>query len=239
MIKITKSIILQYFQNYAQNHQSDECVSKNLSTLYLDILKATEKDILLGECPSCFRAYMKCNSTGVATCVYGGTETRRTVALDYVTDEYVFIDGHEGAGAKGLGLFILKQDDAPIECYTKNQMEKLAEKYGLKLHTQQFRDLNFYIKSHRLNRYNAVITEGPITFPIRPVFLSTITVEQPILLGYVYEMDDKEYFIVDFQDIDKPKKKKTVFSWWMLLGIIFPPVFLVALPVIIFRSIKD
>lgn len=236
---MTKTLILQYFQNYAQTHQNDEGVSKNLGALYSEILKATEKDILLGECPSYFCAYMKCNSTGVATSMYKGTETQRTVALDYITDEYVFIDGHEGAGRNGIGVFVLKPGDEPVICYSKDSMEKLAEKYGFELHIQQFKDLNFLYKSHRLNRYNAVVTKGPVKLPIRPVFLSILTAEQPICIGYVYEKDNKEYFIVDFQDVDKPKKKNTVFSWWMLLGFVFPPIFLVALPVIIFRAIKN
>lgn len=230
---MTKDTILQYFKDYAQNHISDNDINKNGKKILRKIQSASESDILLGECPKYFRAYMECNSTGVGTSSFEGSKTRRTVALDYVTDEYLFIDGHEGAGVKGLQIFLLNPGET-VRYYLKESIKDVAKNYGLNLHLQQFGDLNILFQSHRLNRYNVKITEGPFSCQIQPIFLSLINKDKPILIGYVYTKSGNECIIVDFNDINSAKKT-SVFSLWMLLGFVFPPIFIIALIVIIYR----
>ena len=102
-----KTEVLSYVQRFIEAKQKGE-VNKETARLISALKFVTAEGISFGNAPSWFCAYLECNSTGVGKSSFQGTETQRTVARDYVTDEYVFIDGHIGAGAKGLSLFCLK-----------------------------------------------------------------------------------------------------------------------------------
>lgn len=234
-----KSVILQRLRQHLQEEQEKgKAISKRRAKLYACLKDAVEEDIGLGDCPRYFYAYMICNSTGVGTSSFKGSETQRTVALDYTTDTYLFIDGHEGAAVKGLQLFHLKSGET-VRYYRKDEMEKQAERYGLNLHLQQLRDLNFTFSDHRLNRYTANITQAPFSYPIRPVFVSIMGEERPILIGYVYENKGGEHFLIDIEDPRDVAKKPAGCSPWMFLGFLFPPLLIIALIVIINRKLAD
>ena len=236
---MTKSSILQYLKQYVRKElQTGNYIDKKAEKIFTIIESAAEEDIILGDCPNYFCAYMECNSTGVGTSYFEGTTTQRTVALDYTTDQYLFIDGHEGAAVKGLEIFYLKEGET-INYYRKDSIRDLADMYGSDLHIQNFRDLNFLIKSHRLNRYTVKVTKGPFSYPIHPIFLASINKEHPTLVGYVYTIDETDYIIVDFKDVEVERKKRSWFSPWMLLGFFFPPLFIVALFVIFYRISKQ
>ncbi len=206
---------------------------------YLNMLEAvTEDDISFGDCPNYFHAYLKCNSTGVGTSSFEGSKTQRTVSMDYNTDEYLFIDGHESTAVKGLEIFYLKPDEV-VNYYSKKDMKKIANSYGIKLHHQQFSDLNITLNNHRVNRYTANITKGPFSYPIRPIFVSVFDVEQPILVGYVYEKEEEEYIIIELEESRLKGKNKSGCSPWMLLGIIFPPILIIAIIVMLYRTINN
>ena len=220
--------ILNHLQEFIESKQKQETDKKTERTL--SVLKSiTEDSISIGNTPQYFFANIKCNSTGVGRSSFQGTETQRTVAQDYITDEYLFIDGHVGAGAKGLSLFYLKPNQT-INYYQKSDIIKVAKEYGFQLHLQYFRDLNFMLYDHRLNRYTVNVTKGPFTYPIRPI-LATISEEgDKMTIGYIYEMNGQEYIIIEPDDVDKIGKaaKKSGCAPWMFLGIIFPPIWLVA-----------
>ncbi len=218
--------------------EGEDKVSKSKKKLYNELLNASENDISFRDCPTYFFAYMQCNSTGVGTSSFEGSTTQRTVALDYSTDQYLFFDGHQGAAQQGLEIFFLKQGET-IQFYNKKQMEELATNYGYRLHLQQFRDLNFFLKSHRLNRYTAKITQGPFSYPIRPVFVAVISNEKPVFIGYLFEKDGHEYIIIDLDNTWESNEKKSGCSPWMFLGFLFPPVLVVAIIVMLYRILKE
>lgn len=235
---MTKAFVLQQLRQHAQNQLQLGGVDKKSEKIYAALMTASENDIVFGDCPSCFCAYAECNSTGVGTSSYEGTTTQRTVALDYTTDPIIVVDGHEGAAVKGLELFYLRPGET-CTYYRKDRIEDYVNLYGNQLHLQQFRDLNFLLKSHRVNRYTVKITAGPETFPIRPVFLAMEGSKEPVQVGYAYVRDEREYVLLDIKKVDSSKGNKGCFSPWMLVGLIFPPILIVALCVGIYRIVNS
>ena len=104
----------------------------------------------------------------------------------------------------------------------------MAKSEGFRLHSQYFRDLNFTVYDHRLNRHQVNVTKGPFTLPIRPIIATISEKGDKITIGYVYEKDGKEFIIIEPEDPGKLGKKSGC-APWMYLGIIFPPILLVAL----------
>ncbi len=226
---------LSYFINELKKGEDDE-KSKKLISL-LESIK--EEDISIGEAPKYFFAKLICNSTGVGVSSFKGSETQRTVAKDYVTDEYLFVDGHMGAAGKGLSLFYLKAGES-IGYFSKNDIEKKAKEYGFMLHMQDFRDLNIRLTDHRLNRYTPKITKDIFSYPIYPVFARISEEDVDFTIGYIYKTNGEEYIIIEPDDPKKAKKAKNdkFFAPWMLLGLIFPPVLLAVLALGFLRLVK-
>ncbi len=141
----------------------------------------------------------------------------------------MFIDGHLGAGQKGLSMFVLKPGQTTLY-YAKEDIVKVAKSYGFDLHSQNFRDLNFMITDHRLNRYNVKITKGPKSYPIRPIMARVNDKGDTYTIGYLYEQDGAEYIIIEPDDISKTGKLLKKFGWapWVVLGIVFPPSLIIA-----------
>lgn len=222
-----KAEVLKHLRKFLDEQKGKE-LDKKTAHAYEMFRSVPEEDIVFGEQPKYFFAYMECNSTGVATSTFKGTETQRTVSKDYVTDEYLFIDGHLGAGSKGLSLFYLKPNET-INYHSKDDIIKVAKTYGLQLHLQDFRDLNFSLTDHRLNRHKVHVTKGPFTYPIRPIFATHPEKDEKITIGYVYEMDGLEYIIIE-PEIPSAfaNLKKTGCAPWMFLGFVFPPILFVA-----------
>ena len=234
-----KTEILKYLREFIESKQKND-VDKKTARL-LPLLKSiTEEAISFGEAPKYFFAYIECNSTGVGTSSFQGTQTQRTVARDYVTDEHLFIDGHVGAGAKGLSLFYLKPNQT-INYYKTSDIEKVAKEFGFQLHLRHFRDLNFTLSDHRLNRHTVKVTKGPFTYPIRPIIATISQKGEKIAIGYIYEKDGKEYVIIEPEDPREIKKaaNKSGCAPWMFLGFVFPPIFLVAIFVWLVNAKKE
>lgn len=229
-----KSEILRQLKSHLKSGVSGVNIDKKTAKVVAALEKATEGDISFGDNPQYFYARLNCNSTGVGVSSFENTKTQRTVAMDYTTEEFLFIDGHEGTAVKGLELFHLKPGET-VNYYKKSKMADVAASCGAKLHLQQFKELNFIIKDHRVNRYTASITRGPFSAPICPVFVSVMDVDQPVFIGYVYQKDGKEYVLIELKDIRNAGKGKSVFSPWMLLSLIFPPLLLVSVVVILLR----
>ncbi len=222
-----KTIILEQLNSFIEAKQANENDKK--TARFLSALRSvTEEELSFGEQPKYFFAYMECNSTGVGRSSFQGTETQRTIARDYTTDEYLFVDGHVGAAEKGLQLFFIKPGQT-IKYYKKSDIITLSKEHGFQLHLQYFRDLNFTLYDHRLNRHTVNITKGPFTYPVRPIYAATKAGEK-FTLGYLYEVSGQEHILIEPDDPKKIEKEKsnTGCSPWMLLGFVFPPIFLVA-----------
>ena len=228
-----RSEVLKHLKNFIdrkKQEQQDKKTARLLSALEF----VTEQGITFGNCPKYFFARMECNSTGVGTSSFKGTETQRTVALDYVTDEYLFIDGHVGAGAKGLSLFFLKKGEI-VNYYKKSDIEKVAKHYGFQRHLQDFRDLNFILTDHRLNRHQVHITKDPFSFPIRPIIATISKKGEKMTVGYVYEKEGKEYILIEPEEI-KGESENSGCAPWMFLSILFPPLIIIAIIVWLSKS---
>ena len=110
------------------------------------------------------------------------------------------------------------------------------------MHSQNFRDLNYRLTDHRLNRYNVHVTKGPKSYPIRPILATYNDKGDKCTIGYLYEKENLEYIIIEPAEIASEEKnffKKLGFAPWMLLGFVFPPLLLVALFVLLFKYYKD
>lgn len=227
---------LQQFIDSKSNTEQNKKMKRTLAALE----NISESDIIIGDEPKYFKAFIECNSTGVGESSFGGTTTRRTVALDYTTDELLIIDGHIGAGVKGLQLFVLKAGQT-VTYYRKDEIVKAAKQHGFNLHLQNFRDLNFTLTDHRLNRYNVNTTYGPVSYPIRPIMASVNDKGDLCTIGYVYEKDGKEYVIIEPEDITKAGKggNSSGCAPWMFLGFLFPPILIVAGIVMLFKYYKE
>ncbi len=217
-----KSEVLRHLRNFIDEKKREE-KSKENEKMISALKFITEEGITFGNAPKYFFAYITCNSTGVGTSSFQGNETQRTVARDYVTDEYLFIDGHIGAGSKGLSLFYLKPNQT-INYYAKSDIERIATMQGFELHSQYFSDLNCSLSDHRLNRHTVTVTKGPFTFPIYPIIATVSEKGDKITLGYVYKKDGVEYIIIEPDGLEKGKKKGC--APWMFFAIIFPPLLL-------------
>ncbi len=192
--------ILTELSKYVDTLQTIKPPDKKTKNQIATLSKIKAEDISLGDSPNYFFARIECNSTAVGSSYYNGTETRRTVARDYTTPEYLFIDGHEETGKKGLELFYLKQGQT-INYYLKKNILKVANSYGLRLHMRDFRDLNFTLSSHRINRHKVHITKDPFSFPIRPIYAQIANSENKFVLGYTYEDGEKKHIVIE------PEKK--------------------------------
>ena len=130
-----------------------------------------------------------------------------------------------------MGLFYLKGNET-INYYAKSDIERVATQKGFQLHSQYFRDLNFSLSDHRLNRHTVNITKKPFTYPIRPMIATVSEKGEKITLGYVYEKDGMEYIIIEPDGLDQLGSLGG-FQWkpWMLLLLLFPPLLLL-IPII-------
>ncbi len=230
--------VLQHLRAFIRSKQSGE-VHKKTAKWLAALGEITEKDIFFGDAPTYFFATITCNSTGVGRSRFQGTESQRTVAMDYVTDEYLFIDGDAKAGEKGLSLFFLKPGQV-IHFYKKEDAVKLAKEFGFQLHLRDFRDLNYTLHDHRLNRHTVNVTRKPFTYPIRPIYASTEKYTKKFAIGYVYEQGGVEHVIIEPEDPQEVAKKRNALGCapWMFLGFIFPPILIAAVFVMLFRIEK-
>lgn len=219
------AVIIQHLHQFLVTQEAQP-PDKQTADYYASLRGIPADGISLGSTPSFFFARLVCNSTGVGTSSFGDTETQRTVALDYTTDELLFIDGHIGAGAKGLSLFYLKPGET-VNYYDLKESHRPATAYGYKLHEQSFHDLNFQLKDHRLNRHEVKLTRGPFRLPIRPIFATLPEDGKKITIGYLYENDGQEHIIIE-PDAPEMEKDKSGCAPWMFLGFIFPPILIVA-----------
>lgn len=235
---MTNKEIITHLQKHIETKAQTDSKTSKLQDYLKDI---TEEDIIIGEDVKYYNAYIECNSTGVGESSFEGTKTQRTVALDYVTKEYLFVDGHIGAGEKGLSIFVLKSGET-TQYYSTNDIVKIAKRHGFELHSQKFRDLNFILTDHRLNRHKVHITKGPKSYPIRPILARYNDKGDICTIGYLYEKDGLEYIIIEPAEIVSDEKnflKKIGCSPWMLLGIGFPPLLIVAIIVMLVKYYKE
>jgi len=217
-----KSTILKNLRSFIESKERDK-LDKRTARFYDSLNGVDESRITIGKEPKYFTACLECNSTGVGVSSFEGTETQRTVSLDYITNEILFIDGHTKAAENGICIFYLKPNQKiDLEYYKKSDIEKAAKNYGYQLHKQNFNDLNFFMREHRLNRYKVHIKKGPFSYPIRPVF-ATLDGDKTVTVGYVYEKDGKEYVLIEPQ-LPKSKAELLGCATTALFGILLLPV---------------
>lgn len=231
---VEKTVVLKHLQTYIDKKKTEQAALKSPDKKVMRQLAVLESlnegFISFGECPRYFGAYLACNSTGVGESSFEGTKTQRTVSRDYVTDECLFIDGHEGAGVKGLQIFVLKEGQT-ITYYLKENAIKLAKSFGYQLHLQYFHDLNFSLTDHRLNRHTLHVTRQPFSYPVRPILAANPKTGHTFTVGYVYEKDGKEYIIIEPDELAKmgESDKKSGCAPWMILGLFCPPLLIIGL----------
>ncbi len=216
-----KTTVLQHLKRHVETELIPRSKNDKQQKKLVSKLKSlTEADLSFGPLPKYSYGYLECNSTGVGRSTFGNTETQRTVSRDYVTDEVLFIDGHEETCKKGLELLLLKQGEQ-VNYFKKSEMKKVANRYGLLIHGQYFRDLNFSVHDHRVNRYVFHQTKQDFSAPIRAIFMRNEKDDKKITLGYVYEKDETEHVLIDIdhKELDGTGLKNLLIP----LGILFPP----------------
>ena len=127
-----------------------------------------------------------------------------------------------------------------IRYYSKNEIVKLAKETGYQLHLQYFSDLNYYLHDHRLNRYSVNVTEGPFTYPIRPIIASVSEDGDKFTLGYIYEKDGQERILIEpDEEAALTDESRKGCSGWKLLGFLFPPILLIQFLVKFFKAEQE
>lgn len=135
-----------------------------------------------------------------------------------------------------ISLFYLKPGER-ITYYDLKESDRPAKAFGYRLHSQAFHDLNFQLTDHRLNRHRVELTKGPFRLPIRPIFATLPDDGTKVTIGYLYEKDGQEHIIIE-PEVPKATEDKSGCAPWMFLGIIFPPILIVAAIKLLVSHIK-
>ena len=182
-----------------------------------EIENLSEKQISFGDQPTLTRGYIKGNATGSGENTYGDTTTRRTVSIDFTTDEKLFAQIGNKASmetCRAATEYVLTGFNASDVLETLDA-RKVADERGKYLCRQSLSDLNFSMNDYRLNRYNIVTTSDPFRVPIWPI-MATIESEKgkerEIFLGYFYTSNKKNYIHLNIAIPLTGKQKWTIFG---------------------------
>lgn len=197
-----KRHILQQLREYIQNARTNGTKTYDLSVLE----KIGEDDIIIGEQASCYFARIHGNATGEGTSYFQNTTTRRTVNMDFTSPEYLFVKGHEQAAKYAMEMYYL-QEGQTLNYYTESLIDDLTYMAGFKAMQQNMSDLNFSAPGpFRINRSQVIVTNGPLTFPLRPILAKVSPKEKLITLGYVYEKEGTTYIYIEPSELPKDEK---------------------------------
>lgn len=199
-----KQEVLKQLNQYIQNARAKGDKTYPLSTLE----KICAEDIRFGDEAVCYNARIHGNATGSGTSYFKGTETCRTVNMDFTTPEYLFIRGHEKAGVYALQLYCTEDGKTlNTEYYKESDMNVLEYSCGYNAIRQNLTDLNFSTpNSFRVNRSKVLVTNGPFKYPIRPIFATVSKKGREITLGYVYEKNGRMNVFIEPESIEEDKK---------------------------------
>lgn len=196
--------VLRHLGNYIESERK-----KGNKNSFSTLENITAEDISFGEEPIYYFAYIQGNATGEGSSYYQGTETHRTVNMDFTTDEYLFIKGHEGAARQGLSLYYLKENQT-IPYHKESEIKDLAYFRGFDVIRQNLTDLNFSGPGpYRVNRSKVMVTKGPFKYPIKPIFATVSKKGKQITLGYIYEMNEETYILIEPSGGNIEVSKKT------------------------------
>ncbi len=197
-----------FFQAFAERKQIKENKrkAKELEKMINTLSSITENQLTIKK-SVLFRACMICNSTAVGE----GSNVQRTVARDYITDEYWFVEGDCRAAKKAFSMFP-DQFDPNIHFYRETDMERVAEYYGFReIHAPYFRSLNMraYAHNHHLNSIDWKEIGDPIFLPVRAITIPISRKCQDFLIGFICEKDGEEHILIEPDDLKSPTSGET------------------------------
>lgn len=183
------------------------------------------EDITFGKQPTLIKGCVYGNATGFGDKYFGDTVSRRTVNMDYNTNEMLFISDSNLADNDTCYAavdFILTKFSSAL--YTKNDIKYLAEKEGKSACWGELSDLGYLMKmkDFRLNRYYIRYITDPFTVPIWPIYadINNGKKTKQLKIGYWYNKNNSDYIYLDVP-IKIPFHTKLFIFSGIVLGIIF------------------
>lgn len=175
----------------------------------------SEADITYGTQPIMAWGYVNANATAEGERYLNEVKSTRTISLDFTTKEALFKRNYcvqkTMEKAQKLGL-----------CGTYYEYSSdLAEPEGKKLCRQNLSDLNYSMKSYRLNRSNVVYTSNDIKIPIWPIYanIKYKNKSKEEMIGYYYERNGQVYIDLDIY-VPMTSLKKAILWLCIIVSII-------------------
>ena len=220
MSNFTSNRILLALQKYMDQEGWLEKASKANPDFAIAIHSISAQDIHIKRGPVFMQGVVEGNATATGEKTYGDTTSRRTVSIDFSTEEYLFIGNNNTAPidvCKRASKMYMGSSNA---VYKQCEAETLAEKYGKKICRRNLNDLDFSMKEYRLNRYKLVETFKDYEVDYHPVYAHLKMrggKEEDYLIGYCYRKNGQEYIDIDF---NVPLTAKQKFIIWGIIAAI-------------------
>jgi len=190
-------VISRLQRYFTEDNWLDKAKKKN-PNFASTIENLSAEKIHFGKQPTFVRGYVSGNSTASGESTYGDTTTRRTISMDFTTDEKLFISYSNKADdttCQAAADYVLK-GFTNRDIYHQSDARSIAEKHGKNVCNRSLLDLNFFMKDYRLNRYDLHLTTNPFTVPIWPIY-ADITDENGKAyqkwIGYWYTKNNEDF----------------------------------------------
>lgn len=210
MSNITKSKVITNLKSFINSNGWLEKAKKRNPLFSEKIENASEDSISFGYAPTLASGYVTGNSTASGESTYGDTTTRRTISMDFDTEEHLFISS-KNLAEKHVCKAAAKTFFSGWTLHTIAESDMIAEKRGRAVCSQSLSDLNFTMKEYRLNRYSFIPTADDLTLEFWPMYFNykIEDKEYSIPIGYCYSKDNKDYIDINV-NIPLTKKQQLI-----------------------------
>ncbi len=151
-----------------------------------------ENDIYFGNAPTFIRGAVEGASTASGEKRFEDTHSQRTISIDFVTNERMFIADSNAADISVCRAAVKQICGHSDVIYKKCEARSIAFDYGKSKCARDLYDLDYNMKEYRLNRYKFVATGGewsPEFFPIYTNLKDGNGKVHTLHLGYCYNVD--------------------------------------------------
>lgn len=212
MSNITKSKIISNLKSYINSDGWLEKARKRNPEFSEKIENASEDSISFGHAPTFVIGYVTGNSTASGENTFGDTTTRRTISMDFDTEDHLFISS-KNVAEKSICKVAAKTLYKGWTLHAIAESYMIAEKRGRAVCSQSLSDLNFIMKDYRLNRYNFIPLEDDFTPEFWPMYFNYKIEEKAysIPIGYCYSKGNNDYIDIN---INVPFTKKQLLIIW-------------------------
>lgn len=182
-----KVFVLEAFKRYCADGGLKQ-IKKKSPRLAEQMRALLPEDIDLGPRPYLIFCCVEGNSTAVGESTFGNTISQRTVSIDHCTEPKLFMMNNNAADKRDCKKAALRFNYGD-RVYKGTDDFYLAEAQGRELCKRDLSDLNFSMKSYRLNRWKLVRAGEPFNAPIRHIYanIKSGNKQKKISLGYLVD----------------------------------------------------